>query len=85
MFGFQQPAKLKSIGKYVKREINDYRLVLKDNRTPKVAKFLLWFALGYTPFPFAVIIVPVLIFIAPRIIPKEVMDENRVKVIAEMT
>ena len=50
-----------------------------------MAKFLLWFALGFTPFPFAVIIVPVLIFIAPRIIPKEVMDENRVKVIAEMT
>ncbi len=38
---FQQPAKLKSIGKYYV-----YRLVLKDNRTPKLAKFLLWLALG---------------------------------------
>ncbi len=85
MSRFQQHARLKSIGKYFKREINVYRLVLKDNRTPKLAKFFLWFALGYTPFPFAVIIVPVLIFIAPRIIPKEVVDENRVRVIAEMT
>ena len=85
MSRFQQHARLKSIGKYLKREINVYRLVLKDNRTPKVAKFLLWFALGFTPFPFAVIIVPVLIFIALRIIPKEVMGENRVRVIAEMT
>ncbi len=85
MSGFQQHARLKSIGKYFKREINVYRLVLKDNRTPKLAKFLLWFALGFTPFPFAVFIVPVLIFIALRIIPKEVVDENRVRVIAEMT
>lgn len=85
MSGFQQHARLKSIGKYLKREINVYRLVLKDNRTPKLAKSLLWFALGFTPFPFAVIIVPVKIFIALRIIPKEVVDENRGKVIAEIT
>ncbi len=85
MSGFQQHARLKSIGKYFKREINVYRLVLKDNRTPKLTKFLLWLPLGYTPFPFAVFIVPVLIFIALRIIPKEVVDENRVRVIAEMT
>ena len=85
MLGFQQHARLKSIGKYLKREINIYRLVLKDGRTPKLAKFLLVFALGFTPFPFAVIIVPVLIFIALRIIPKEVMNENRAKSITEMT
>ncbi len=80
MSRFQQHARLKSIGKYYV-----YRLVLKDNRTPKLAKFLLWFALGFTPFPFAVFVVPVLIVIALRIIPKEVVDENRVRVIAEMT
>lgn len=78
-------AKLKSIGNYLKREINVCRLVLKDSRTPKLAKFLLWFALGFTPFPFAVIIVPVLIIIALRIIPKEVMNENRARSITEMT
>ncbi len=50
-----------------------------------MVKFLLWFALGFTPFPFAVFVVPVLIVIALRIIPKEVVDENRVRVIAEMT
>ena len=85
MSGFQQHARLKSIGKFIKRELNVYRLVLKDNRTPKVAKYLLWLALGFTPFPFAVIVVPVLIFIALRLIPKEVVDESRVRVIAEMT
>ena len=85
MSKFQQLARLKSIGKYLKREINVYRLLLKDNRTPKLAKFLLWLALGFTPFPFAAVIVPVKIFIALRIIPKEVVDENRGRVIAEMT
>ncbi len=85
MLGFQQHARLKSIGKYLKREINVYRLVLKDSRTPKLAKFLLVFALGFTPFPFAVIVVPVLIFIALRMIPKEVINENRAKSITEMT
>ncbi len=85
MLGFQQHARLKSIGKYLKREINVYRLVLKDSKTPKLAKFLLVFALGFTPFPFAVIVVPVLIFIALRMIPKEVINENRAKSITEMT
>ncbi len=85
MLGFQQHARLKSIGKYLKRKINVYRLVLKDGRTPKLAKFLLVFALGFTPFPFAVIIVPVLIFIALRIIPKEAVNEIRAKSITEMT
>ena len=46
MSEFQQHTRLKSIGNYLKREINVYRLVLKDNRTPKLAKFLLWLALG---------------------------------------
>ncbi len=85
--------KLKVLGRNVKREIKVYQLVLKDNRTPKLAKWLLGLAIGYALLPFDIIpdfipvvgqlddliIVPALVFIALKMIPKEVVDECRVK------
>ena len=82
--------KLKLLGRNVKREIKVYQLVLKDNRTPKLAKWLLGLAVGYALLPFDIIpdfipvvgqlddliIVPALVLIALKMIPKnpEIMD-----------
>lgn len=83
--------RLKRIGQDLKREINVYRRVLKDKRTPKTAKLLLGLAIGYLLLPFDIIpdfipiighlddliIVPALVLIALKMIPKEVIDECR--------
>lgn len=83
--------KLKLFSSQVKRELKVYGLVLKDPRTPKLAKFLLWIVVGYAFLPFDVIpdfipvlgylddviIIPSLIFIALKLIPKEVVENCR--------
>ncbi len=84
---------LKRVGKNLKNELNVYKLVLSDKRTPKMAKFLLRVAIGYALMPFDIIpdfipiighlddliIVPGLILLACHMIPKEVIDECRKK------
>lgn len=84
--------KLKSISNSVKRELVIYRLVLKDKRTPVLAKILLWLAIGYLLLPFDlipdfipvigqlddVIIVPAFIYFALKLIPKEIIEKYRV-------
>ena len=47
--------RLKSVAGSLKRELNVYRLVLKDNRTPWPAKLLLGLAIGYLLLPFDLI------------------------------
>jgi len=64
----------KSVARYLKYKIKVWQLVLKDSRTPKLAKVLLGIAVAYIPFPFGIIISPALIFIALRLIPKEVIE-----------
>jgi len=85
--------KLKSMGRSLKREIMFYQLVLRDPRTPKLAKFLLWLAVGYLLLPFEIIpdfipvlgqlddliIVPALVIIALKMIPKEVIQDCRMR------
>jgi uncharacterized membrane protein YkvA (DUF1232 family) len=82
---------LRSTGRKLKYEIKVYQLVMKDCRTPKLAKFLLGLAVGYALLPFDIIpdfipvighlddalIVPALIVIALRMIPKGVVEECR--------
>jgi uncharacterized membrane protein YkvA (DUF1232 family) len=46
---------LKPAARSVRRELKVYRLVLKDRRTPKLAKVLLGLALGYAALPFDLI------------------------------
>ena len=80
---------LRVISQTLKREIKFYQFVLNDARTPKLAKLLLWLAIGYFLLPFDlipdcipiighlddVILVPLLIFLALRIIPRDILDE----------
>jgi uncharacterized membrane protein YkvA (DUF1232 family) len=85
-------SKLGEIAKGLRREINTYRLVLRDQRTPRISKILLGVALGYTLMPFDIIpdfipvighlddiiIVPLLIYLALKMVPKKVIDECRI-------
>lgn len=75
----------------IKSEIKVYQCALKHPRTPKLAKWLLGLALVYliSPIdiipdfiPFAgqlddLVILPVLVWLALRLIPKDVMAECR--------
>jgi len=87
-------SRLKSVTHEIKRELAVYRLVLADSRTPRPAKILLGLALGYLLMPFDLIpdfipvigqlddllIVPGLVLLALRMIPKEVVAESRANV-----
>jgi len=83
--------KLKSVGRRFKHEVTVYRLVLKDSRTPMLPKVLLWLAVGYAAMPFDLIpdfipvigyiddavIIPALVLLALKFIPKEVIEDCR--------
>lgn len=79
--------KIKSISVKIKREIKVYQLIMKDKRTPKLAKILLFVAIGYVVSPIDIIpdfipvigqmddliIVPALVLAALKLIPNEVI------------
>lgn len=85
--------KLKNITKNIKKEISIYKNILKDPRTPLFPKILLTLAIGYLLMPFDlipdfipvigqiddIVIVPLLFFIAIKLIPKNITDEFRNK------
>ena len=87
-------ARFKQVARDVKRELAVYRLVLADSRTPIPAKILLGLALGYLLMPFDLIpdfipvigqlddllIVPGLVLLALRMIPKEVVADCRARI-----
>jgi len=89
--------RLKSTARKVRREFKVYRLLLKDRRTPRLAKFFLGFAVGYALLPIDIIpdfipvigylddiiIVPTLVIIALKMIPKEVVEDCRAKAYAD--
>lgn len=78
----------------VKRELAVYRLVLKDDRTPWLAKAILGLAVGYVLLPFDLIpdfipvigqlddlvIVPALVMLSLKLIPSQVIRDCREKV-----
>ena len=88
---------LKKAADKIKREIKVYRLVLEDTRTPWLAKAFLGLAIGYFFMPFDLIpdfipvlgqlddlvIVPTLIFLALRFVPREVVEDCRRKVMEQ--
>jgi uncharacterized membrane protein YkvA (DUF1232 family) len=86
--------KLKIVARDLKRDLRVYQMALRDPRTPKLAKVLLGLAIGYALSPIDlipdfipiighlddVIIIPVLIRIALKMIPDEVIDDCRLRV-----
>ncbi len=83
--------KLKAIARKLKRELNVYRCVLKDKRTPILGKIFLGASIGYLMLPFDlipdfipvigylddVIIVPSLFLLGIELIPKEIIEDCR--------
>ena len=86
-------SKLKNLSGNLKKQIKLYKLVLKDKRTPLLAKILLWLALGYLLLPFDlipdfipffgqlddIIIIPLLVYLALKLIPKYIIDEYKIE------
>ena len=86
--------KLKELYRTFKREIKVYKLALEDKRTPKLGKFFLGLAIGYLFFPFdlipdfipilgqidELIVIPLLVYIALKFIPDEIISEQREKI-----
>lgn len=82
---------LKAVAARCQREIGFYRAVLNDPRTPRGARWLLGLALAYAVSPVDlipdfipvlghlddVLLVPLLIWLALRLIPKDVLAEHR--------
>lgn len=85
------PNRLAEIGKNIRHELNVYRLVLKDSRTPWLARILLGLAIGYLLSPIDIIpdfipiighlddlvIVPALAYAGLKLIPSEVIEDCR--------
>jgi len=86
-------SRLKTVADSLSQEIKFYRLVIKDERTPRIAKILLGIAIGYIFLPFDLIpdwipvighlddliVVPILVIVALKFIPYEVKRECRKK------
>ncbi len=86
-------AKLKIISKTIKSQLKIYKSVLKDKRTPLSAKILLGLAIGYLLLPFDLIpdfipglgqlddliIVPLLVYLAIKLIPKNIIEEYKLE------
>ncbi len=86
--------RLKIVGRQVKTEIRIYQAVIKDRRTPLLGKILLGMAVGYFFLPFDlipdfipvlghvddIIIIPTLVLLALKIIPKALIEEHRNKI-----
>jgi uncharacterized membrane protein YkvA (DUF1232 family) len=88
---------LKAAGRTLKENIRVYTLAMKDRRTPRLARWLLWLAIGYLLSPIDIIpdfipvlghvddalIVPLLFFAAMKMIPPEVVEDCRARVRSE--
>lgn len=87
-------SQLQQIAGRLKRELIFYQRILRHPRTPRLAKFLLWLAIGYALLPFDLIpdflpvigqiddliIVPGLIYLALKLIPDSLIQECRAQI-----
>lgn len=87
----------KEVVRSFKRELIIYQRVLRDERTPLAAKLFLALAIGYFCMPFDLIpdfipvighlddaiVIPVLVFAALRLMPREIASEHREQVARE--
>lgn len=85
--------KLKQIGARLKAEFNFYQRLQKHPQTPKLAKALLWLAIGYVLMPFdlipdflpiigqldEVVIIPLLLYGALKLTPAAIVAECRME------
>jgi len=85
--------RLKSLARRFKHELRVYQLVLKDRRTPPLAKWLLGAAVAYALSPVDLIpdfipvlghlddlvILPLLVITAVKLIPPAVIEECRAR------
>jgi uncharacterized membrane protein YkvA (DUF1232 family) len=83
--------RLKTIAAKLKAEFEFYKRLQKHPQTPKLAKFFLWLAIGYTLLPFdlipdfipvlgqldEVVIIPLLLYCALKCTPQAVIDSCR--------
>jgi uncharacterized membrane protein YkvA (DUF1232 family) len=81
----------------IKQNLTLYRALFGDPRVPRIAKWLLWVAVGYAVLPFDlipdfipvighmddVVIVPLLLGLALWMIPKEVYEEHHRRIFEE--
>ena len=79
---------------FIRRELRVYRLITRDSRTPRGPKILLWMAVAYAVWPFGlvpdlipivgyvddIIIVPILVVMAMKNVPRQVILDCRAKV-----
>lgn len=89
--------KLRNIAALAKREIRVYQLLIFDDRTPKLAKWLLGVAVAYLLSPIDlipdfipvighlddVILVPVLVGVALKLIPRNLIEDCRTRALQE--
>jgi uncharacterized membrane protein YkvA (DUF1232 family) len=87
--------KLKEIKDNAKKYIELCKLLYTDSRTPKITNILLWIIIGYALSPIDlipdfipvighlddIVILPVLLYIAIKSVPKDVYIENYVKIL----
>ena len=82
---------IRNIYHNIRTEIRIYQAVLRDPRTPWIAKVLLWIAIGYFFLPFDlipdwipilgqiddIILIPSIIYLALLFIPKQIVLDHR--------
>ena len=91
-------SQLKKVAGQLKQEFEVYRLVLRHDKTPVLAKIFLGLAIAYVLMPFDLIpdfipvigqlddlvIVPLLVYVALKMIPDAVVNECREQIIREL-
>lgn len=87
-------SRLRAVAKRFKEELVFYRRVVGHRGTPRLARFLLGTAIGYTLMPFDIIpdfvpvvghlddliIVPLIVIVAMKLVPQDVLAECRAEI-----